>query len=405
MVAVNELDPVPAGSVLLHAGLPKTGTTAVQTTFARARATLAKHGVLYPGTERSHRLELYAFGERTMHFHHREVEVVTDEHRVAWHTLREQIRNHVGSQRIVISHESASKFGQEQKVRFVAELGRPVHVVMTVRNPGDALPSSYQQRVKAGRTATFLEWLTDLLPETPAAGDAPAAALDYARDAIGWAGVVGSENVTVIALDPNDRGVVPRAFERLLNLPVGMLEPSELSGRDSNRSMTLAEAALVRDANVRMADQQKFGWKFYKRFMLDGPLAELLTQREPGPAEPRLSPPQWAADRARSIAVDCNERLNAAGIRIVGDAGTLTATARALDRDVDAVAEVPLDVASIVFSTSVLQAGGFPVGLGRNSPTVEPPARDGLAAFSTRELAREVARRVRRAAGTRVFRK
>jgi len=45
---------IPENSVLLHVGLPKTGTTALQNAAANQRAALLEHGVRYPGDRHNH---------------------------------------------------------------------------------------------------------------------------------------------------------------------------------------------------------------------------------------------------------------------------------------------------------------------------------------------------------------
>ena len=44
------VSPIANGEVLLHVGLHKTGTTALQVALADARLDLEQHGVCYPGT-------------------------------------------------------------------------------------------------------------------------------------------------------------------------------------------------------------------------------------------------------------------------------------------------------------------------------------------------------------------
>ena len=51
---------LPEGSVLLHIGPHKTGTTAIQGALAAARAELAEHGVTYPGHAGAHHAEARA---------------------------------------------------------------------------------------------------------------------------------------------------------------------------------------------------------------------------------------------------------------------------------------------------------------------------------------------------------
>ena len=57
-------EPLPERSILLHIGPYKTGTSALQAAAARLRPELLAHGVRYPGTAKSHRIQTNAFSGR-----------------------------------------------------------------------------------------------------------------------------------------------------------------------------------------------------------------------------------------------------------------------------------------------------------------------------------------------------
>lgn len=386
MTSPDELDAIPLGSVLLYAGLAKTGTTSMQTTLARLRPELRDLGVVYPGTAVNHRHEFRVFGDLRLHFGDRWVTSITDQHRAQWRSLVEETRA-ANEQRVILAHESAARFSVEKRLALPEALGRPVHVVITVRNLADALPSSYQEKVKMGRTTSFRDWLEQTLELDPWSEDAKGATrlLDYGRDARQWAEAVGAENVTVIALDPHRREIVPRAFERMLALPEGVLEPGPMTGQSSNRSLTAAETALLLGVNRVVDEYPQFTWEQYWRWVLDGPVASILSQRVPPADEVRMSPPQWAVDRAQEIARHCNDELAALGIRVVGDPATLATGTVANDVDPDDITTMPADLSITAVAGAVLLPGLMP----------EPP--EGRVA-RLRRRARSVLRRVRRAA-------
>src|SRR3954465_13397921 len=60
------ITPLPAGSRLLHIGLPKTGTTTLQRGAAVNRASLGAQGVCYPGQEFNHRDAVTALMQRPL---------------------------------------------------------------------------------------------------------------------------------------------------------------------------------------------------------------------------------------------------------------------------------------------------------------------------------------------------
>ncbi len=65
-----------------------------------------------------------------------------------------------------------------------------------------------------------------------------------------WAAELGADRLTVMILDPDDRGLLMRSFEAVLALPEGTL--SQLPAGAQNRSMTAAEAELFRQVNIAL---------------------------------------------------------------------------------------------------------------------------------------------------------
>ena len=51
---VSGVETLPEDAILVHIGPHKTGTTAMQYAFFTAREELLQHGVLYPGSKKSH---------------------------------------------------------------------------------------------------------------------------------------------------------------------------------------------------------------------------------------------------------------------------------------------------------------------------------------------------------------
>jgi hypothetical protein len=61
----DQVPALPEDSVLLHVGVHKTGTTAIQAALANARPELVKSGVLYPGKRQAqHRSAMAATGRQ-----------------------------------------------------------------------------------------------------------------------------------------------------------------------------------------------------------------------------------------------------------------------------------------------------------------------------------------------------
>ncbi len=147
--------------ILLHVGMPKAGSTALQQAFAGAREALARRGILYPQAplfqdsqnfivagleERRHALPRMIRGAYEGRME--ELQPAFDR----WQEGLEEIVASSRPERLVISSEwlfglrGASKF--DRLGRFLAALGGRVEVVAYVRRPSDQYLSAIQQTLK-----------------------------------------------------------------------------------------------------------------------------------------------------------------------------------------------------------------------------------------------------------------
>lgn len=279
---------LPPGTRVLHIGPHKTGSTALQSALHAARATLHEHGVVFAGPDtRPRKAGWTVIGTAPRG------RKVPDP--VAWTQLVEQVRG-AGSARVFVSNENFGRADATVAARIVQELGQgQPHVVLVARRYDRLLPSQWQERVKAGERLAYEAWLRFVL--NPAnAGRWRHRVVWFAHDTVAsverWAEHAGIEDVTVIVADEDDHGRLPRAFELLLGLPRGTLD---LSPDRSNRSLTLAEAELVRSVNGLFKQE---GWtdEAYHR-LIQGGLVAHLRSTAPAPEDspiPRV--PEWASN-------------------------------------------------------------------------------------------------------------
>ena len=159
-----------------------------------------------------------------------------------------------------------------------------------------------------------------------------------------------------------------RVFESMLGLPGGFLVPEE---RAANRSLTVAEAELVRLLNEEFS-RRAWPHRDYARFMRYGTVEHLKNTRQPVPGEPRIATPDWALTRAAEISAEMAKNIEALGVNIVGD--------------ISALGELPADVP------------GAEATAGPPMVPVEAAARAALGAFiaggaggqATQQLVREL---------------
>jgi hypothetical protein len=342
--------PIPEGSILLHVGMHKTGTTAIQGILTSLRPQLAVLGVDYPAQEPGH--HLYARAALQL--------------RAPWggtapdpHVWDEFVRlvDASPAPRRVISSERFSAADDDQAARIAADLGADrLHVVVGARHFALTGVSLWQQSLKRGKTDTLDEWLAERFLRTY---DNPIPRFWRLHDpgvvAERWAKVLGPDRVSVIVVDEQDHDLLPAAFEGLLALPPGTLSSATVPV--SNRSMTAAEAELSRLTNVALRKQLK--WSEYEAFARLGAMSRMTEQRRPHNDEPRIPVPGWMADMALGEGARVAAALTATGVNVIGDLENLTKPIpahRLSEVTVAPPSEVPVQAAVEAIAGAVLAA-------------------------------------------------
>jgi hypothetical protein len=309
---------VPPNGVLLHVGVHKTGTTAIQAALADARPQLKAAGVTYPGRlQAQHRAALAVLG-RPWGWNTRGGAVMDRSH-------FDKLARKTGktSGRVVISSEFFCEAPEDVAAGVVRDLGgERVHVVVTLRNLGRLLPSSWQQYLKYGLTTPYEQWLTDVFAAPGASKNMTPTFWkrhDHGDVLQRWTDAVGADHVTVLVLENVDRSAQFRAFAQLLDV-----EPDVLVSRmdlTSNRSMTAAEAELLVRLNKKV--KKELQWDEYVRYVRRGVALGMVEGREPGPDEPRLFTPDWALDAAAERGSRSVDVIRSLGVTVLGDLDAL----------------------------------------------------------------------------------
>jgi len=366
------------GTRLLHIGPHKTGTTAIQGALHLARERLAAEGVVYPGRGRQPLWPILAVTGQPALLGGQRPEISY------WTNLVRDIRA-AGDQRVVLSSEFFAEADDAAAGRVIAELGGPrVHVVVTLRSLTRILPSQWQQYLQNGFHFRYLEWLEGILSDPPRT-PTPGFWCRHRHDALvaRWAAENGPENLTVIVLDESDRLMLLRVFESMLALPGGFLVPEE---RASNRSLTVAEAELVRRLNEEFS-RRAWPHRSYARFMRYGAVEHMKDARQPSPDEPRIATPAWALARAAEISAEMARNIEALGVNIVGDISSL---GKVPDEVTDPGADSGPALTVPVEAAARATLGAFIAG-GAGGQTAEEIVRD----LDTRSLAKVLAIRCR----------
>lgn len=200
-------------SCVVHIGVPKTGSTALEVFLGANRAALGNDGILYP-----------AFIERG--FAHHDLAFLVSGGYPEWatpqersldellHALRMEVGAHPRYRRLILSSENFYWLAPPEKVRdLLAGLGHApdrVAIVVYVRRQEDAIESWYNQIVKAqGYAGTFRQCIAEF-----------DALWDYSSRLARWADVFGHERI-VLRTYPDDSGTafdVRHDFTGLLGL-------------------------------------------------------------------------------------------------------------------------------------------------------------------------------------------
>jgi hypothetical protein len=340
-----------ANGVLLHVGVHKTGTTAIQTALADAREDLATQNVRYPGKlQAQHRAALALLG-RPWGWNNRGGGVMDREHfdRLAKRTT-------AAPGRVVISSEFFCEASAEQAQEAVTALGeagaRPVHVVVTLRNLGKLLPSSWQQYLKYGLTTSYDAWLTDVLAAPGSSKMTPTfwKRHDHGDVITRWVQAVGPENLTVMVLEDVPREYMFETFAQFLDVPSEILTSRmELT---SNRSMTAAEAEVLVRLNRKV--KKTMQWTDYVTLVRRGVALGMVEGREPEPGEPKLHTPDWALDAAHQVGIASVNAIRESGVQVLGNLDALTTRIEST-RDPGQVEQLPID-AAVTAIESVINA-------------------------------------------------
>jgi hypothetical protein len=293
-----------ASTVFLHIGLPKTGTTYLQTILWNNRGELRRQGVLLPGF--GPRQHLWASGvvREEPNLENRHVDAPH-----AWDVLTREVNAWDGT--AVISHEFFAGASPEQASRAVAALGdAEVHVVLTARDTLSLVTARWQEYVKNGATTPI-----DDYPESEETSPHDAwdwGSMDVADVLRRWSEAVPPERAHVLTLPkPSEpRETLWLRFAALLGIDAARCDAS---GSEANESLGVVEVELLRRVN---ADLEGFRRAVDRGVWIRGYLAQ-------GQLVPRKGEKFWPSPKRveelrlrGDLAVD---ELAARGYDVIGD--------------------------------------------------------------------------------------
>lgn len=316
--------------VVLHVGVPKSGTTFLQRGLWLNREPLQRAGFRCPGSnqqEMFHAAVEVRGSHRAWGFRPEELEGT-------WRRLCAEARVHEGT--TVMSHEILAAATREQAAAALTALEDvDLHLVVTARDLARQLVSEWQERVKNGSTSTFEEFRTTVekrIPERDFTGhfwrsqDIPGI-LDR------WGGHLPAEKVHVVVApragaDPEE---LWRQFGAAAGFSVEGLPPTPAGGT-ANPSLGVTQIAILRQVNEALADRivQPAYARVVKRYF-----GQSVLPRHPSP---RPSCPPDLVTPLRDLSAEWIREIERRGYAVHGDLADL------LPQEPDEAAASPDDV-------------------------------------------------------------
>ena len=316
------------GRVVLHLGLPKTGTSFLQGVLRENEPLLAAQGVHLPAGRPQ---DLFAA-----------VLFLTDRSKAwgrapqagrrAWKQLLAELRTRTAPGAVTVLSSETLCLAQPRHVRRVlADLAGNgadrVDVVVTVRDPARQLPAEWQEGVKHGRRGSYPAFLRAVLAD-PAELTDPAARQRHrrfwaAQDPVAvldrWAADLPPDRVHCVVNPPS--GAAPdelwRRFAPVLGLPDAVAAAVVLPEAQVNASLGAVQLEVLRRVNrhyARRGREQSYGTVAKRLYA-----GRILRQQQGA----RLVLPAAHHDVAAALADRWVEQLMARGWRVVGDLAEL----------------------------------------------------------------------------------
>jgi hypothetical protein len=319
----------------MHIGPRKTGTTYLQRVLQLLAPTLAQQGVLYPTDYRGQDdyNHVGAVTDLTHNDESKETNRWTGKDGAAWSGLASAIESWDGT--AIISAEMIGGLRPPAAQRLLDVLSyREISVVITVRDLGRILPSSWQQHVRNTHTQAYNRYLMRRERER---GQLPPTQMQaewdterhhtfwrsYAYGALvrRWKTLVGPANVSVVTLPPagSPSTLLWERFRQALDVAALPDVAPALPAFIANVGSTRPEAYFLHALNV---EAKRRGWNRKTTNDLQQRLLSTGFLERPDRGDPLLLPERYLP-RVRGWAQVDIDDLQTTGVTVHGDVGDL----------------------------------------------------------------------------------
>ena len=303
-----------AKRLIVHAGFHKTGTTALQSALFAATDQLRELGLIYPHVGgKAHHKAIYSLMGRGWGWEERGGNPPDPK---KWPELVKKVKRAKGT--VIVSSEFLCELDEEQIARFKNELSiEDATIYFTLRPLLKIVPSAYQQHLKIGIRSDYEKWLHSILDDPGKSTITPSFWVRHQHERVlaKWIAAFGRERVKLVIVDEKDPEFMYQVFNQALGLKTPLLK--EQKEKDSNRSLTLTEVALLRKIN--RIYPKKRSWHDYETFIRQGAVKYLTNKVKPSEDAERLLTPQWAVDEIAKISARSVDEIKGLGIEIIGD--------------------------------------------------------------------------------------
>lgn len=363
--------------VWFHIGVPKTGTTYLQSVLGNNRDALRRHGLLYPGVGPSSQWDLSHY-RASLDLRGAAGGNEADEDVSGyWHRLIDQVAAWSGPS--LIDHESFSAARDREMRRARADLSfADLHIVVTARDLARQIPAVWQERLKNRSTSSYREFLASIqAPPRRRGRGARRFWRTYGLPQVlrRWGAGLDPSHVHVVTVPPStdDPTLLWRRFAGLLGLQPGDFDATPHPAA-ANRSLGAAEAAVLRRFN-ELADDLGMPWAVYHAFVKHRLAVDLSARRST-----RIELPQPVFDFTVEWSQWAVAELAEANYDIVGDLEELIPRARPSGADPDSCpAEERYEAA--------MAGMGELAGILLDGPSVDAVLRGSRRAAAVRKLA------------------
>ena len=303
------------GRVVLHVGVPKSGTSFLQATLRANAERLDAVGVHFP-TEQ-HKGLFHAALELTGN--HPGWGVPDQRVRGSWERLCRRARRYGGT--TVLSNELFSNVEATELPGALKHLeGLDVHLVVTARDLARQLPAEWQEGVKHGRSLRYQRFLDRV--SDPERSHPHARKFWRHQDVADlldrWGAHLPADHVHLVTVPQPGapRDLLWRRFCEVVDVDPDV---AELPGTGSNVSLGVTAVDVLRRVNgrLRRLDDRPPGLRrTVKQVLVNGALR--------ADTSPRVSTPDALLPRLQEITDDWVRRVKEAGYQVVGDLDELT---------------------------------------------------------------------------------